>query len=183
MARESRSLFMALRYSVLSEAELHEATSSSEVDAQSLPVKRLDIELRHSDLKGDAVVPRPRHCLVLNFSQCVWIARNIMKVTVPHQKPPRNKQIYIILVHVSSTSTGSSVTPNSIKLMLYIMIPLFDWGVHIPITTWSIPEGWWQRPWPISGEKQNPHSFAASECGLFIPRLTTIVLIASPHPL
>ena len=135
MAHESRSLFMALRYLVFSEAELHEVASSSEVDAQSLPVKRLDIELCQSDQKGDAVVTGPGRCLVLNLSQCVSIASNITKVTVPHQKPPRNKQIYIVLVHVSSTSTGSSVTPNLMKLMLYIMIPLFDWGVQILIKT------------------------------------------------
>ena len=71
MARESRSLFMALRYSVFPEAELHEATPSSEVDDQSPLVKRLDIELRQSDQKGEAVVTGPRRCLVLNLLQCV----------------------------------------------------------------------------------------------------------------
>ena len=126
MARESRSLFMALRNSVFPETELHEVTSSSEVGDQSPLVKRLDVELRQSDQKGEAVVTGPRRCIVLTRSQYVWIASNIMKVTVPHQKPPRNKQTYIVLVQVSSTSIGSSVTPNSIKLMLYILIPLFD---------------------------------------------------------
>ena len=46
MARESRSLFMALRNSVFPETELHEVTSSSEVGDQSPLVKRLDVELR-----------------------------------------------------------------------------------------------------------------------------------------
>ena len=91
MARESRFLFMALRYSVFPEAELHEATSSSEVDDQSPLVKQLDVELCQSDQKGEAIVTGPQRCLVLNLSQYVWIASNIMKVTVPHQKPPRNR--------------------------------------------------------------------------------------------
>ena len=183
MARESRSLFMALRNSVFPETELHEVTSSSEVGDQSPLVKRLDVELRRSDQKGEAVVTGPWRCLVLTRSQYVWIASNIRKVTVLHQKPPRNKQTYIVLIQVSSTSIGSSVTPNSIKLMLYILIPLFDWGVQILIKSWYFPEGWWQSLWPTLGEKQNPNSFAASECGLFIPLLTTNVLIAGPHPL
>ena len=71
MACESCSLFMALRYSVFPEAELHEATSSSEVDDQSPLVKRLDIELRQSDQKGEALVTGPRRCVVLNLLQCV----------------------------------------------------------------------------------------------------------------
>ena len=126
MARESRSLFMALRYSVFPETELHEATSSTEVDDQSPLVKRLDVELCQSDQNGEAVATGPQRCLVLNLSQYVWTASNIRKVAVPHQKPPRNKQTYIVLVHVSSNSKGSSVTPYSIKLMLYILMPLFD---------------------------------------------------------
>ena len=71
MARESRSQFTALGYSESSEAELHEVASSSAVDAQSLPVKRLDIELRQSNQKCEAVVTGPQRCLVLNLSQCV----------------------------------------------------------------------------------------------------------------
>ena len=71
MAQESRSQFTALRYSESSEAELLDVASSSAVDAQSLPVKRLDIELRQSDQKGDVVVTGPRWCLVLNLSQYV----------------------------------------------------------------------------------------------------------------
>ena len=51
------------------------------------------------------------------------MANNIMKVTAPHQNPPTNRQIYIVFVHVSFTSKGSLVTPKSIKLMLYIMMP------------------------------------------------------------
>ena len=183
MARDSRSQFTALKYSESSEAELLDAASSSAVDAQSLPVRQLDIKLCQSDQKGDVVLTEPWHCLVLNLSQCVWIASNMMKVTVLHQNPPRNKQIYIVFIHVSSTSTGSSVTLKSIKLMLYIMLPLFDWGVQISIKTWYIPGGWWQRPWPTFSEKHNHHSFAAPECGLFMLLLTTTVLIACPHPL
>ena len=126
MACESRSLFMALRYSVFPEAELNEAASSSEVDDQSPLVKQLAVALCPSDQKGEAIVTEPRQCLVLDLSQYVWMASKIRKVAVPHQKPPRNKQTYIVLVHVSSTSKGSSVTPYSIKLMLYILMPLFD---------------------------------------------------------
>ena len=145
MAHESRSLFMDLKYSVFPETELHEATSSTEVDDQSPLVKRLDAELCQSDQNGEAVATGPWCCFVLNLSQYVWTASNIRKVAVPHQKPPRNKQTYIVLVHVSSTSKGSSVTPYSIKLMLYILMPLFDWGVQLPLKTWYFPEGWWQN--------------------------------------
>ena len=110
-------------YKESSETALLEAASSSVVTTQSLLVSRLAIKLRQSAQKGDIVVTGPRHCLVLSCSHCVWMANNIMKMTAPHQNPPMNRQIYIVFVHVSFTSKGSSVTPKLVKLMLYIMMP------------------------------------------------------------
>ena len=167
-------------YKESSEAELLDAASPSAVAAESLLVSRLAIKLRQSAQKGNVVVTGPRHCLVLSCSQCAWMANNMMKVTAPHQNPPKNRKMYIVFIHVSSTSRGSSVTLKSIKLMLYIMMPLDDWGVQISINTWYILEGWWQCPRPAFGEKQNYHSFTAPECGLFMFQATTMVLIICP---
>ena len=149
------------------------------------------MELHHSAQNGMVALTAPCYHLTPLCSLYMFTMSIIRNVMAPHQKPPTNRHVYIVIVQGSGASVGTfSLTPISaiLILLLSVMMLIVECWVYLyPLTpdifrraddstllTLLEPSTW---------VKQYHYTSSTLVCSLFIVWLTTIVLIACPRHL
>ena len=133
----------------------------------------------------------PRYLLTPLHSQYMFTTSISINVMAPHQKPPTNRQTYIVVVQGSGVYMGMfSLTPKSTILILLLSVMMLI--VNCRVSLYPLTPDISQRAddstlltllEPSTWVKQYSYTSSTLVCGLFIVQLTTIVLIACPRSL
>ena len=149
------------------------------------------MELHHSAQNGMVAMAALQYCLTPLCSQYMLTTSIIRNVMAPHQNPPTNRHMYIVIVQGSGASVGTfSPTPIStiLILLLSVMMLIVKCQVFLyPLT----PDIFWRADdshlltlsEPSTWIQQCRYTSSTLVCSLFIVQLTTIVLIACPRRL